>query len=157
MKPSIGLKDKTLKLIITHLTTLLADESILYIKTRNFHWNVEGVLFNDLHKFFESQYGELEVIIDEVAERIRMLGSKSIGTMQEFLKHARLKEKINYYPSALVMVEELLKDHELIISCLRETIKVAQNESDEGSANFLTDLLEKHEKFAWMLRSYLVD
>jgi starvation-inducible DNA-binding protein len=74
------------------LTLLLSDETILYTKTRNYHWNVEGLLFNDLHKFFESQYTNLEVIIDDVAERIRQLKSFAIGTLEEFLRYTRLKE-----------------------------------------------------------------
>jgi starvation-inducible DNA-binding protein len=137
------------------LTLLLSDETILYTKTRNYHWNVEGLLFNDLHKFFESQYTNLEVIIDDVAERIRQLKSFAIGTLEEFLSHSRLKEKANHYPEAKIMIKEILKDHESIIESLKEDIKIAQHFNDEATANFLTDLLENHEKMAWMLRSYL--
>lgn len=137
------------------LTLLLSDETILYTKTRNYHWNVEGLLFNDLHKFFESQYTNLEVIIDDVAERIRQLKSFAIGTLEEFLRYTRLKEKAHHYPEAKIMIKEILKDHESIIESIKDDIKVAQNLNDEATANFLTDLLENHEKMAWMLRSYL--
>ncbi len=141
--------------LIHQLQILLSDETLLYVKTRNYHWNVKGLLFNDLHKFFEAQYKELEVIIDDVAERIRQLKSFSLGTLTAFLKNTRLKEKENHYPEAKIMIKELLHDHEVIIEALKLDIKLAQNLTDEATANFLTDLLENHEKMAWMLRSYL--
>jgi starvation-inducible DNA-binding protein len=100
MHPNIGLLDEQREGAVAILNTLLADEYLLYTKTRNYHWNVVGPQFNDLHKFFEAQYNELNEIIDEVAERSRALGGNAFGTMIEFLKSTRLKEESGYYPEA---------------------------------------------------------
>ena len=92
MKPHIGIEDENRKGVVQILNQLLADEYLLYTKTRNFHWNVTGPDFSQLHKFFESQYEELDEIIDEVAERTRSLGEKPVATLKEFLQQARLKQ-----------------------------------------------------------------
>ena len=92
MKTNIGITDKDRDGVVKALTTLLADEYVLYTKTRNYHWNVVGPHFSDLHKFFESQYEELDAIVDEVAERARAVGGHAIGTLEEFARHARVKE-----------------------------------------------------------------
>ncbi|MDR3624578.1 MAG: DNA starvation/stationary phase protection protein [Chlamydiales bacterium] len=156
MKPEIGLKAKEMKAACRDLTHLLADEFVLYTKTRKFHWNVTGISFNDLHKFFEAQYDDLAKFVDDVAERIRQLGEFAIGTFAEFLEHTCLKEHAGKNPDAKGMLKELLSDHESIIRDIRQYIKKASDvHEDEGTANFLTDLLEKHEKMAWMLRSFL--
>ena len=144
--------DDQIKIIVKRA---FSNSFMFYLKAHFYHWNVEGLLFNDLHKFFESQYTNLEVIIDDVAERIRQLKSFAIGTLEEFLRYTRLKEKAHHYPEAKIMIKEILKDHESIIESIKDDIKVAQNLNDEATANFLTDLLENHEKMAWMLRSYL--
>src|SRR6266851_9501703 len=93
MKPNIGIADEPRQAVIGLLNTLLADEYLLYTKTRNYHWNVTGLQFNDLHKFFEAQYEALDDIVDEVAERARSLGGRAAGTLEEFRKGARLGEE----------------------------------------------------------------
>jgi starvation-inducible DNA-binding protein len=134
---------------------LLADEYVLYTKTRNFHWNVTGLQFNDLHKFFEAQYEELDDTVDEVAERARALGARALGTLEEFRQHTRLKETPGTVPAAKDMLSELLADHETIIRALRQDVEKADQSGDVGTNDFLTGLLEKHEKASWMLRSFL--
>lgn len=152
---NIGIADKNRQAIVEYLTKLLADEYILYTKTRNYHWNVVGHHFNDLHKFFESQYDSLDADIDEIAERIRALGAKTSATLVEFVKNARIKENPGEYPSADMMVSNLVLDHEGLIQTLRADIFTCEENNDAGTADFLTGLMEKHEKTAWMLRSVL--
>src|SRR5947207_7616343 len=119
MKPNIGLSDSNRDGVVKLLTPLLADEYVLYTKTRNFHWNVVGPQFNDLHKFFESQYEALDDVVDGVAERARALGGHAHGTLAEFTKHTRLKEQPGACPDAKAMLTQLLADHEALIRQLR--------------------------------------
>ena len=137
------------------LGRLLADEHVLYVKTRNFHWNVTGLDFGALHELFEKQYDALADSIDEIAERIRMLGGVAPGSMKEFLKLARLDEQPGGKLEAGKMIAALLSDHETVIRALREAIEVADGAGDAGTNDFLTGLLEDHEKTAWMLRAHL--
>ena len=156
MKSEIGISEKGLNDSVTILATLLSDEMTLYIKTRKFHWNVSGESFMELHKLFEGQYAELEEIIDQVAERINQLGSKTIGTMKEFSKLTRLKEAPNTYPTQKDMIKELLSDYETVIVELRKDIDVTTKKGkDAGTADFLTGIMQQHEKTAWILRRYL--
>lgn len=150
----IGIADQNREGLVDMLTSLLSDEYVLYTKTRNYHWNVTGPHFNDYHKFFEGQYGEIEVFIDDVAERIRQLGGKAIGTLDELKSHARLRESPGQYPSDKEMVNSLIADHEQIIQSLRGDVdKSAEVFHDAGTSDFLTGLMENHEKMAWMLRA----
>ena len=156
MKLNIGLSDKEREGVVEILHTLLSDEFVLYTKTRNFHWNVVGPQFNDLHKFFDSQYGDLNEVVDDVAERARSLGGNAIGTLKEFLQRARLKELPGRYPTARDMISHLLADHEAIVRSLRVDVETCANKyHDAGTTDFLTGLMEKHEKMAWMLRAFL--
>ncbi|HOX81930.1 MAG TPA: DNA starvation/stationary phase protection protein [Chryseolinea sp.] len=156
MKPHIGISEKKLKSVSELLSIVLADEVTLYTKTRKFHWNVSGESFMELHKLFEDQYKQLEKSIDEAAERIGKLGSKTIGTMEEFGKLTSLKEHAKIYPTSKEMIKELLGDHEIIIVNLRSSIdKCAEKHGDAGSADFLTGLMQQHETIAWTLRRYL--
>ena len=158
MKVQIGINDKHREAVIKILNVLLSDEYVLYTKTRKYHWNVTGPQFHELHKFFEVQYEELDEIIDEVAERARSLGGVSLGTLTEFLKHARLKEKPGVNPDACSMILELLSDHEALIQSLRKDLSLcADSYGDLGTSDFLTGLMEQHEKMAWMLRSFNKD
>lgn len=142
--------------VVGLLEQLLADEHVLYVKTRNYHWNVTGPRFHDLHKFFEAQYEELAEKIDEVAERIRALGEVSPGSMAAFLKSARLKEHTGAIPDADTMILNLLDDHESVIRTLRADLVTANEKfGDAGTSDFLTGLMEEHEKTAWMLRAHL--
>src|SRR5258708_11017631 len=115
MQPNIGIPENKLKSITSILSIVLSDEMTLYVKTRKFHWNVSGESFMELHKLFESQYKALEEDADAIAERINKLGSKTIGTMSEFMKHSSLKEAPGKYPTQKEMLHELLKDHEAAI------------------------------------------
>ncbi|MET0262963.1 MAG: DNA starvation/stationary phase protection protein [Rariglobus sp.] len=155
MKPNIGLSSKALESVVGALAVILADEHVLYVKTRNFHWNVTGPHFGPLHALFEKQYDELAETIDEIAERIRALGGTAPGSMAAFLKLARLSEHTGKTPKASAMIEALLADHEAIVTALRKAIELADKHGDEGTADFLTGILESHEKTAWMLRADL--
>ena len=156
MSPNIGITPKNLKKSTNILATILSNEMTLYVKTRKFHWNISGNSFMELHKLFEDQYRLLENNIDEVAERISQLGEKTIGTMTEFIANSTLKESPNQYVSQKNMLEELLQDHEQLITEFRAFIPVFDEEShDVGSADFVTGLLQQHEKMAWILRRYL--
>jgi len=155
MNPNIGITTKNLKKSTSILTTVLSNEMILYVKTRKFHWNISGNSFMELHKLFEEQYRILENNIDEVAERISQLGEKTIGTMSEFIENSTLKESPKEYVSQKNMLEELLKDHEQLINEFRDFIPTFEDCQDAGSADFITGLLQQHEKMAWILRRYL--
>jgi starvation-inducible DNA-binding protein len=155
MEPNIGIPAQDRKKIVDILTRLVSDEYILYTKTRNYHWNITGIQFNDLHKFFESQYEELDNIIDEVAERIRQLGAKSNATLGEFIKNGKIKEEPGKYPDSKTMLTNLLHDNEYVIRALRADVDACTKHNDAGTADFLTGLMEQHEKMAWMLRSFL--
>jgi starvation-inducible DNA-binding protein len=155
MKPSIGLTDTQRGAVVEILDTLLADEYLLYTKTRNYHWNVKGPQFNDLHKFFEAQYDALDTIVDDVAERARALGGNALGTLTEFVQRARLKEQPGKYPDARGMLAALTADHESLVRHLRTDAEVvASTHGDAGTNDFLVGLMEQHEKMAWMLRAF---
>ena len=156
MAPNIGIADDRRDGVLRILTALLADEYVLYTKTRNYHWNVVGPQFNDLHKFFEEQYTQLNQVVDEVAERARTLGGRAFGTLAEFAQNARLKEEPGAIPDARAMLANLVHDHEAIIQTLRADIEtVGARHHDMGTNDFLTGLMEQHEKMVWMLRSFL--
>lgn len=155
MNANIGLKESSRGKLLALLDALLADEYLLYTKTRNFHWNVTGPQFNDLHKFFEAQYGTLDGFVDAVAERSRALGGRSLGSMKEFLDKARLDESVGRAPRAEAMLAELLRDHEKLVRWLRADVDEAGKLGDLGTADFLTGIMEEHEKMAWMLRAFL--
>ncbi|MEM2920157.1 MAG: DNA starvation/stationary phase protection protein [Candidatus Nitrosocaldus sp.] len=152
----IGLSKDSREGTIKILRVLLADEYILYTKTKNYHWNVTGSDFNELHEFFGKQYEELDDIVDEIAERIRQLGGYATGTLTEFISTARIKEEPSKYPDARGMLSNLLSDHEHIIRSIRvDADMVADEYHDMGTNDFLIGLMQKHEKMAWMLRAYL--
>ncbi|MBL8212246.1 MAG: DNA starvation/stationary phase protection protein [Bryobacterales bacterium] len=153
---NIGLEANEREGVVALLQHNLADLHVLYIKSRNFHWNVVGPHFAELHGFFEEQYDQLEESIDEVAERIRALGGVATGSMEGFLKLARLSESTGNPPNADAMIAELLADHESIIRQLRLDLDTANDKyHDAGTGDFLTGLMEGHEKMAWMLRAHL--
>ncbi len=156
MKLEIGIAEKNLEKCVALLSIILSDEMTLYVKLRKFHWNVYGESFMELHKLFQSQYTELEEIIDIVAERINKLGGRTIGTMKEFIDLSRLKESPDKYPSQKDMMKELLGDHETVVKQLRKDIEVCIDKiSDAGTADILTGIMEQHETNAWILRRYL--
>lgn len=151
-----GISRENMQKITNILNDNLADEYVLLTKTKNYHWNVEDPRFNDLHKFFEEQYELLATAVDEIAERVRAVGGKSRATLKEFLSSSQIKEDVGSFPDADTMLGNLLSDHEVIIKTLRKNINECQDLNDEGTANFLTDKMEEHEKMAWMLRSFII-
>lgn len=154
MKANIGLTDKNAQEIAQILNKILANEQVLYAKTRNYHWNYEGDNFMEMHKFFEGQYEELAEMIDEVAERIRQIGHYAEGRLKEYLKLTDLTEPAST-PDQQKQVKNLLDDHETIVRLLRNKVDETANKlKDAGTSDFLTGLMEKHEKMAWMLRAY---
>lgn len=155
-KVNIGISPKNCQGVINILSEVLADQYVLYTKTRNYHWNVTGPHFSEYHKLFAEQYEALSGDIDDVAERMRALGGKSPATLSEFSKTTRLREHPAKYPNARVMIANLLADHETIIKNLRKDIEACGSKyQDVGTEDFLTGILEKHEKTAWMLRALL--
>lgn len=152
-KVNIGLSPKARIKVISVLSDVMADQYVLYTKTRNYHWNVTGEDFAQYHKLFEEQYSAIDEDIDDVAERIRALGGKTPATLAEFVKAATLKEHPGKYPSAKSMIANLLADHETVIRSLRKAIEICDGVDDDGTEDFLTQLMEKHEKTAWMLRA----
>ena len=155
MKVNIGIPEKNRQAVAASLNQLLADEHVLYNKTRNYHWSIEGPSFMEFHKLYESQYTLLAETIDQIAERIRTIGHFAEGRLKELLKLATLDE-----PEAPTdqtqQIEILDADHETIIVKLRKLIKeFDEKHNDIGSSDFVTGLLKQHEKMAWMLRSYL--
>jgi starvation-inducible DNA-binding protein len=156
MEPNIGIEKQQRKDSANMLNKLLAEEFVLYVKTLNYHWNVQGVHFASLHEFFKISYEELLTICDDVAERARALGEPAYATMKDFLSNSTLKEEAGRFPSELEMLKNLLQDHEAIIRIIRVGQQLAMDTyHDVGTNNFLCDLLEKHEKRAWMLRSFV--
>ena len=155
-KVNIGISPKNRQGVVNILGKILADQYVLYTKTRNYHWNVTGPHFSEYHKLFAEQYAALDGDIDDVAERIRALGGKSPATLSEFSKMTRLREHPAKYPNARVMIANLLADHEAVILNLRKDVEACGSKyQDVGTEDFLTGLLEKHEKTAWMLRALL--
>jgi starvation-inducible DNA-binding protein len=155
MKVNIGISEKNRQAVALALNQLLADEHVLYNKTRNYHWSVIGPSFMEFHKLYEAQYDELAEVIDQIAERIRTIGHFAEGRLKELLKLASLDE-----PEAPTdqskQIANLEADHETLIIRLRKLItEFDEKYKDIGSSDFVTGLLKQHEKMAWMLRSYL--
>jgi starvation-inducible DNA-binding protein len=156
MKPNIEISDKNLKEVATLLNTILADEYVLYTKTRNAHWNIQGDNFIELHKLFETQYDALNIIIDDTAERVRSLGHFALGSLKDFLSVTQLTEQNEDFSDQNHIIKTLLEDHESVIHSLRNHIpNISEELKDLGTADFLTGIMEQHEKISWMLRSYL--
>ena len=155
MKPDLGITQKNLIEVNKILNNVLADGNVLYIKLRKFHWNLDGDNFMELHKLFEEQYEDVAEAIDEVAERIATLGGTAIGTTSEFSKLSQLKENPGKVPTNQEMLKELVADHETIVKSLRKALDDCDEKyGDAGTSDFLTGLMQEHEKMAWKLRKY---
>lgn len=154
MKIDIGINDKDRKGIALGLGKLLADTYTLYLMTHNFHWNVKGPMFNTLHLMFETQYNELALAVDLIAERIRALGEPAPGTYSEFVKLSSIKE-VKGVPTAEEMIRHLVKGQEAVVKTARSLFPAVEKASDEPTADLLTQRMQLHEKNAWMLRSLL--
>jgi len=156
MKTNIGMQPENSAKVVAVLTQVLADEFILYTKTKKAHWNIEGPDFYNKHLFFEQQYKALDEIVDTVAERIRILGHYAPGTLKEYLALTHLTEESRAKNDSTGYITDLLADHESIIIHLRENInRFASEFHDAGTSDYITGLLENHEKMAWMLRAHL--
>jgi len=150
--PNIGLDNEVRHSIVEILNKTLANEAILTSKTRSAHWNVRGPDFFKLHALFGVQYQVLNELSDEIAERTRMLGGFAIGSLTEFSKFAQIEEQPGVVPDVL----HLLADHEACIRFLREDARKCTEEyEDEGTFDLMVNVMRRHEKMAWMLRSYI--
>lgn len=151
---NIGIDPESRKKIAGGLSRLLADTYTLYLMTHNFHWNVTGPFFRDLHLMFEEQYNELALAVDAIAERIRSLGHPAPGTYAAYAKLSSIKE-VEGVPSAEEMVALLVQGNEAVVRTAREILPAAQEAGDESTASLISDRMVIHEKTAWMLRSVL--
>jgi starvation-inducible DNA-binding protein len=150
-----GILPKNTQAVAQILNVLLADETVLHTKVRNYHWNVEGPSFMELHKFYEGQYTEVADIIDDVAERIRKIGHYAEARLKDYLQLTHLEEQ-QYTKDPMSQLKNLLDDHETIARYIREHIEEAEEKyKDVGTSDFLTGVLKEHEKWAWFLRAYL--
>jgi starvation-inducible DNA-binding protein len=154
MELNIGISAEDRQQIAGGLSKLLADSYSLYLKTHNYHWNVEGPMFNTLHLMFEQHYTELATAVDEIAERIRALGVKAPGSYTAFGSLTNIDEAAGD-ESAEEMIRQLVIGQETVARTAREAIKAAEAASDEPTADLLTQRMQIHEKNAWMLRSML--
>ncbi len=154
MAIEIGIKPQDRKAIAQGLSHLLADTYTLYLKTHNFHWNVKGPMFQTLHLMFETQYNELALAVDLIAERIRALGEPAPGSYSEYARLSSIKEAKGV-PAATKMIAELVAGQEAVARTARKVFPLADKANDEPTADLLTQRLQVHEKTAWMLRSLL--
>ncbi|WP_158849220.1 Dps family protein [Algibacter sp. L1A34] len=154
--PNIGISDENRQAIADQLSIVLADEFVLYSKTLNFHWNIEGPDFHSVHLYLETLYNEQQEVVDTVAEKIRMIGHYVSASLEKYSELTHLTEKTKGKNDSQSIFAELLEDHESIIIFLREEIKpIADKWKADGISDYLTGLMEQHEKTAWMLRSHL--
>jgi starvation-inducible DNA-binding protein len=154
MQIDIGISASDREAIAHGLKKLLANSYTLYLQTHNFHWNVEGPQFRELHLMFEEHYTELATAVDEIAERIRTLGVAAPGTYKSFAELSSIEE-VEGVPEASEMIRLLTIGHEQIVKSCREVLKIAQDADDESSAALASDRMRVHEKTAWMLRALL--
>jgi starvation-inducible DNA-binding protein len=148
----IGINEENRELIAEGLKVLLADSYTLYLQTHNFHWNVTGPRFRDLHLMFEEHYTEMAVAVDDIAERIRTLDVPAPGTYKAFASLSAIEE-VDGVPEADTMVDLLTRGHEQVVKTCRRVLKVAQQAEDESTASLVSDRMRIHEKNAWMLRA----
>lgn len=154
MEINIGISSQDRQEIAEGLSRLLADTYTLYLKTHYFHWNVTGPMFQTLHLMFETQYTELALAVDLVAERIRALGHTAPGTYGEFARLSSIKETSSV-PKATDMIAQLVEGQEAVVRTARSLFAAVERASDEATADLLTQRIQLHEKTAWMLRSLL--
>ena len=150
----IGIAEAARKEIVAAMERVLADTYTLYLKTHNFHWNVTGPKFNDLHAMFMTQYVEMWNAVDLLAERIRSLGSFAPGSYKDFARLSSVEEATDV-PAAMEMVAQLVQGHETVIRTTRAALAPAESANDQSTLDLLTQRLQVHEKTAWMLRSLL--
>ncbi|BCD96293.1 Dps family protein [Marinagarivorans cellulosilyticus] len=149
---NIGISEENRLAIAEGLKHLLADSYTLYLQTHNFHWNVTGPQFRELHLMFEEHYTELAIAVDDIAERIRTLGVIAPGTYKAFAQLSSIEE-VDDIPAAGAMVDILTQGHEVVVRTARQVLKAAQDADDESTAALVSDRMRIHEKTAWMLRA----
>jgi starvation-inducible DNA-binding protein len=154
MQIDIGIADTDRKTIADGLSRLLADSYSLYLKTHNFHWNVTGPMFQTLHAMFETQYDELAIAVDVIAERIRALGHPAPGSYTDFQRLSAIPETVGV-PNAHDMIRALVQGQETVVRTARSLYPAVESANDEATADLLTQRIQLHEKTAWMLRSLL--
>lgn len=154
MNINIGISEQDRQDIAQGLSRLLADTYTLYLKTHNFHWNVTGPMFQTLHLMFETQYTELALAVDVIAERIRSLGVYAPGTYKQFVALSSIKED-DGVPKAQDMIRLLVEGQEAVVRTARSLYPAVEKANDEATADLLTQRIQLHEKTAWMLRSLL--
>lgn len=154
--PNTGLVETNRKKVADGLVKLLANNSVLYLKTHNFHWNVVGPMFQPLHSLFETQYIDLWNAGDTIAERVRALGFHVPASYADFAKLSKIKEVIGVRQvKAKDMISQLVNDNEVMTRLARELLPETEEAEDQVSVDLLSDRMEVHEKNAWMLRSFL--
>ncbi|AHK78793.1 hypothetical protein M911_05980 [Ectothiorhodospira haloalkaliphila] len=151
-KIDIGINEQDRLSIAEGLKRLLADSYTLYLQTHNFHWNVVGPQFRELHLMFEEHYTELATAVDDIAERIRTLDVVAPGTYKQLASLSSIEE-VEGVPAGREMVDILTDSHEKVVKCCRDVLKVAQEADDESTAALVSDRMRVHEKTAWMLRA----
>lgn len=155
MNLNIGIEEGKRTEIAGELSKLLAETYTLYLKTHKYHWNVTGPMFQTLHLMFEQHYTDLSLAVDEIAERIRVLGVKAPGSYTEFSELSAVKDDPSKDVSANAMIENLLQDHEQVVRTTKGILNILEGSNDEGTSSFVGARIEYHEKTAWMLRSML--
>lgn len=153
-QPNTGLTTQDRERLAEGLSRVLADSHVLYLKTQNYHWNVEGPNFEGLHELFEEQYKDLRDAVDEVAERIRALGHYAPGSYSAFGKLASVKEETGN-PDWQEMVRKLADDQETVVGTCRSVVELANQAGDHVTEHMMADRMQAHEKNAWMLRAHL--
>ncbi len=154
--PNIGIAVKSREDIVQLLGALLPDEYVPFTETREYHWNVTGPRFQKLHEFFKTLYTQLDLIVDDVAERLTQLGGKTVSTLEKFGTLTRSRENAGQYLDANKKLSNLRNDHEAVIRGLRIDVDAcADRYHDIGTNDFLVGLMEQHEKIAWMIRAHI--
>ena len=153
---NIGISEKDRKKIVEGLARMQADTYTLYLKTHNFHWNVTGPMFQTLHLMFQTQYNEIWLAVDVIAERIRALGFPAPGSYTEFAALTEIKDSKGV-PSAKEMIRQLVDGQETVVRTARAVFPIAEAAGDQPTADVLTQRMAVHEQNAWMLRSLLED
>ncbi len=153
--PNLGLDDNARQQIVTLLNKRLADQFVLYVKTLNYHWNITGPEFIQLHLLLEAQYEEQAEAADEIAERVRKLGGFALGTLDEFKQNSAIEEQPGRIPDWKEMVQCLVDDHEAVVRQLREDADKTEELGDTFTNDFVIGLARAHETMAWKLRAHL--
>ena len=153
-KVNTGVDKDTRANVIKVLNALVSDEYVLVVKLKKYHWNVKGNDFRDLHLLFDDQYEQVGTIIDDTAEVVRILGGEAVGSMKDFIEQASLKEDSGIAPDASRMALNIMTDHEALITNMRAMCTMKDIKAITEVENFLQDLMHKHGKMSWFIRSY---